>query len=252
MATKSQAGYCNKYDPYNDGTRFVFGYFYTLLNNLGVKSNVVAVCGENIEEYIKYAFTIATTNKSRIYFVEKDFRRYKRLIRKAKNMKRLKVLYGNVLTYEDLPGCHLKFSARVEDMGIGLRFDKMVYRMIGRLDEQKQQNQDGCRALKYKAQIFDGSRRYVSNKKAFASLQEYLKVVGSEIKSINGFHANSKNIKSMFAKGTQVLRFINKKGKISCVRGHHVKFKKRGKIVDFRLFTHTNGSSMITSILVYK
>jgi hypothetical protein len=272
--------YCEKYSETNMGMVDVFGRIYERLGKLKVNSNVVAVCGEDIYRYLYYAHDIARAPKARIIFVEKEMNRYKRLKGILKILKdagpnaglgchlgiapeilcaaqKAIVLHGNILTYEDIPGYPLNKSARVEDLGLGIRFDKLINRAIGRLDTQKTLYN---LTLK-KVQILDGSRKRVNDQQCFRLLQQYFSILGADLSSINGVlpcsrwddEDKSAQENWIFRCGKDIGTYTDDITGHKCsVAEHKVEFLKPGHIIDTKLYTYTNGGSMLSCLVVYK
>ena len=252
--------YCNKYDPKGKGTKYVFDSIFKTIKDAGFTSNVVAACGEDIDRYIDYGFSIATTSKSKVILVERDSARFHRLKAKAdkKNLKRLQVVYGNIFTYEDIPGIRLKRASRVEDLGIGIRFDKLVNRAIGRLDQQQGSITGEGRYL-LKAQILDGSRKWVSDTRAFRLLQQYFSLLDARLESINGWLPSSRwddkdcYDDTIFRHGKELITYKDNLRACKCkVYKHDVEFNEMGRIIQVKLFSSINGGSMLTCLVIYR
>lgn len=276
------AAYCEKYDPNNPGMCEVFNRIYNTIETVegtGIASNVVAACGENMARYLGYGAKIAKTKKSRLVLVELDEARYHRISGELKKLKstssprnystdkvyanvvdRAQIMLGNILTYESLPGIKIPRQARVEDLGLGCRFDKLIYKAIGRLDTQRElggyNSKSGKRLLK--AQILDGSRKRVGDQRCLRLLQQYVSILGAKLGGINGVLPSSReeddlNDSYIFRNGRFIGDYFDKKSGHKCtVYKHYVDFVDPGRIVTMDLYTYTNGGSMLSCVLVYR
>lgn len=117
--------YCEKYDHTNEGTVYVFEQFYKILAKDGFISNVVAVCGEDLDRYIKQVWPIVSKRQARAFFIEDNHDRYLRLKTRLAEytdpniQKRIRVIKGDIAQYLKNKKVGLKRPARIEDIGIG-------------------------------------------------------------------------------------------------------------------------------------
>jgi len=250
--------YCEKYDPDNYGLKYVFNKFYKTMNEMGIVSNVVASCGEDFDRYVKYALSIAKTASSRITFVENNANRFKRLKRKANKLglDRLQILHGDITTYESLPGIKLKWPSRVEDLELGVRFDKLIYKVMPRLDLQRNAGGTSGR-YRLKAQIIGGARKYVSDDRAFRLLQQYFSLLGAKLAGINGHLPASRHDdnfdSNVFFYGREIAKYTGKKLKWTYkVYEHETEFLDLGRIISVKLLSYTNGGNMLCCLVIYK
>jgi hypothetical protein len=250
--------YCEKYDHENPGTEYVFDDFYDTLYEIGMKSNLVAACGENIGRYIGYADKIAGHSSAKIVFMENDKERHARLQTCFDELfsdhiiyKRTQILLGDIFTYDSAQDIILKKASRLEDLGIGIRYDKLMPWAMARLGRQL--TGTGSHN-KFKAQMIDGSRKRVSEESCIMWLQMYLNVIGAELKSINGIPVKNADAYWIFRNGEQVATYVDElnKNRTCRVYSHSVKFKRTGRLVMLKLFSYINGGSMFSSLLVYR
>ncbi|KPK10621.1 MAG: hypothetical protein AMJ56_07575, partial [Anaerolineae bacterium SG8_19] len=123
--------YHEKYDPDNEGTQFVFNEFYRFLaNKHGMRSNLIACCGEDGERYRKYARMICSTGKARAYFIENNYKRYGKLYDMLRGAKRIRLIYGNVFNYINNPAYRESRPCRLEDLGLGIGLRRLVFSAI--------------------------------------------------------------------------------------------------------------------------
>lgn len=265
--------YCEKYDKYNPGMKEVFDRMYGAISDHGIKSNMVAACGEDLVRYLTYAANAVTihTKKGQVILVEQNRARYNNLKSELEKLKypigiigkaalRTTILHGNILTYEDIPGFPLKNPARIEDLGLGIRFDKLIRKAIGRLDTQRENYTVSRRSGKYfkKAQILDGSRKYVSDQRCFRLLQQYFSILDASLGGINGVLPSSRMSDEetsdfIFRCGKSLgIYEDNITGHKCRVFEHEVEFIDPGRIVDVKLYTYINGGSMLSCVVVYR
>lgn len=258
--------YCEKYDVYNPGMIVVFNKIYSEIFKQGTKSNMVAACGEDWYRYLKYATQIVSPPKAKLVLVERDLSRYRRikkgLARTRKNMntflepdlhktlKKTKVLHGDILTYESIPGIPIKGPSRIEDIGLGCRFDKLIYRALGRIDSQQKGYAWNAKSGRYfkKAQILDGSRRKMKDGECFELLHLYFSMLGAKLQYIN-----RRSMGHIFRYGKDLGTYSDPITKHTCrVYEHALEFYKIGRIVSVKIYTYTNGGSMLSCLVVYR
>ena len=274
--------YCEKYDPNNPGMHEVFNRMYktiSIVDGYGISSNMVAACGEDFRRYLKYGAKVATTKKSRLVLVESNRSRCERIsdgLTKLRRkmisrdypldtaytnvLNRSQVVHGNIFTYESIPNIKISQAARVEDLGLGCRFDKLVYKAIGRLDTQRElwncNKKSGKRLLK--AQILDGSRKMVGDHRCFRLLQQYVALLGARLGGINGALPSSRfdddlSDDYIFRNGRSLGIYTDKNSKHKCkVYKHEVEFLDPGRILTMDLYSYTNGGNMLSCLVIYR
>ena len=237
--------YNKKYDAHNEGTRFVFNKFYSILSNSGIKSNMVACCGRDYKTYEKYADMICRTPKAVAYFFENDPKRFNDIKEGIKSEKVL-VRLGSVLHYSDYG---VKAPCRVEDIGIGLGIRWMIAQATGRLHIQSRMRSDN--RYKWKAQILDSALRSVSDVEVVQLYQNYLFTVGLHIKRINGKDPCTPNI--LGKENSNILKTYGDSKVGQCnVYHHEVELEKNNRQATLLMTTCINGSRMLQSLLMYK
>ena len=240
--------YHEKYDPDNGGTQFVFNKFYkTLAEEYGIKSNMIACAGTDGKRYMRYANMLCSTTIARAYLIENDYKRYGELfdLLKLPLGGKVRLIHGNVFNYLNNPAYREKRPCRIEDFGIGIYFQKLVYSAIPMLDRQREL----CHYYKWKVQILDGAIRQLPKHRIWDTLQAYLNTIDVKIKTING----STNPRALEARDiNQIYKYIDKTGKTGTVYEHKVKLWPNTHQANLYLYCCLNGSPMMQTMLVYK
>jgi len=242
--------YHKRYDEHNSGTEFVFNTFYNALKDRGIRANLIAVPGKDVERYIDYASIVCgKAPRARVYFFENKADHLaiiKNGLSKSKRpiTNKINVVSGDVLCYEHFIG---KVSGRVEDLGLGLGIREMMSSCILRLFRQSRL--PGSHN-KWKAQILCSALRKVPATEWLELYQRYLSTVDLKIKSFNGLTDPDE----FAARGTGRLvhRYVDKQRRCCSVYEHKIVLEDNKRQAKLYLFTHMNGSFMMASMLVYK
>jgi len=228
----------------------VFDTIYSLLiNKYKLRTNIVATSGKDVNTYINY-FNSILTKKSKGLFCElktETFLKIKKQLEKRNDTNQMFVGHYNIFCYDDLTSS----PYRIEDFGLGLKFSYVADWAGVRLT--KQAAHFGLGKLG-KAQILDGSRRYLSDYACVSSINNYLSRIGARLKSVNGINTDTMNKKEkVFKYGKKVAWFPGTKTEKGCtVQEHSVKIITTNRPAILHLFCYTNGGSMLTSLLYYK
>jgi len=237
--------YYKKYDPDNGGTQYVFNKLYGILaNDYGVRSNMIACCGEDGLRYEKYA-EMLSTNKAKAYFIENSYERFGMLYDLIRNRKNIKVIHGDVFKYLGNPSYRAKRPCRVEDLGLGIGFKELACNAAVLLGRQ----QKFCHYHAWKAQILDGSIRQVTKHKVWDTLQAYLNTIDLKIKTVN--HSTNPKVLEVNP-DNYVHKYIDRTGKTGKVYEFKVELFPNTHQASLYIYSCLNGSPMMQTMLVYK
>lgn len=243
--------YYKKYDYRNAGIIYVFDSLYSKLISYSIKSNIMACPGADLNRYIKYAKAVYSTSKGKAFFIELKNKRYLQLKKiladkdkKTKN--RIKIIHDDIFKYDSNRLYPLARPCRVEDFGLGIGIRESIYKVMGRLYDQKSR----CDGQRLKAQILGSSIRQIPKDVIIELYQMYLSVLGLEIKSINGYKSTNPNCLSV-NNAEKILTYHDHTGKKGNVYKYHVKLSGTRRS-DMTLYSYYNGSPMLTSMIIYK
>ena len=239
--------YHEKYDHKNSGTVFVFDTMYAKLYKMGVKSNLIACCGEDAERYIKYAQMICTP-RARSFFVELEKERYDRISAAVKEKDRITAIHGDVFQYDKNSLYPMTTSARVEDLGLGIGIRELIYQAMPRLFYQKKT----CHQYHWKAQILDGAIRQVGKDVIVGLYRKYLAVLRLDIASINGHSPLSS--KCLATGSAECIHSYTdaSTGRTGKVYEHTIKLQANKRKAELYMYSCLNGSPMLQSLIIYK
>jgi len=249
VSKKRKIPYHNKYDHTNLGTKYAFNWFYEFMFNRGVKSSMVACCGEDYSRYVDYANMIAT-GRSKAYFAEKFKARYSKIHRGTKGHKNIIPMKYNVFHYMDSVKYKVKHAVRVLDLGLGIGIKKLLLNAAPLLQEQSLLDRKF-----WKVQLLDSAIRYRNSKFVLDCYTAYLKTIGLEIESINGINvATDLEYKCLKRENAIIVKtyFDGLLGKKAHVYQHNVVLKKNDRHATLIMFECINGSTMLQSMLLFK
>ena len=246
---KRKRPYHRKYDHTNLGTKYVFGWFYEYMAHSGIRSNLVACCGEDFSRYIDYASMIAT-GKAKAFLVEKDAERFERIRKGVKGYKNVVAIKHNVFNYIDNPKYGMVKHARVVDIGLGIGVKELLLSAAPLLQKQSSLNHK-----LWKAQILDGAIRQKNSGYVLDCYITYLKTIGLKIKSINGIdiETDTKGTCLSHKNALVVKRYPDKlSGTSGIVYQHNVVLEVNNRQAILFIFECKNGSWMMQSLLMFK
>jgi len=268
----SEEEYSHKYDPTNEGTHFVFNYFYKTIQKHTNATNVAAVPGVDVVRYLKYGAMLSHGPKeSTLALFENNVSRYTevkavldrsehKLFAQANN---LRVIYtlGDIFSYESAPGQR----CRIEDYGIGIGHRELMVRVAQRLyNHQRFVN----KSRKYwKAIITDTAIRQIRKEELLYSLQAYLTMSFGQhiqITEVNGMDATNRQNHALCFSTVNGVAMHEYEGKPRRHNGKHTKDVKgtvrrfdvnvstNSREIKLLVFTCKNGSEMLQTLLMYK
>jgi len=244
--------YFKKYDEQCGGIQYVFDRFYNILEEKKIKGNIVACPGKDIDRYIKYFGQVKGRGKWKGTFFELDEKLFNKMdLATLHTDLNIKALRSNILVYEDDPDYESKRSAPIEDLGIGSGMVNLMAYINAKLHRQDRRTL----ANRKKVQIVNSCLRNVSYKNAIKGYKDYLKVIGVELKRINGIPVNLEDGEYCLSKefATRVYSYPDMLLKKDVhVYKHEVELKDNDREAELFIHTYINGSTMMQSMLIYK
>lgn len=255
--------YCDKYDPKNAGTIFVFDTLWNKLSSdYGMISNSISCPGEDVGRYIDYVLPILATYRypAYAYFIEIKRDRFIRIKRKVNRIcqkqgldrNQFVLIHGDIFDYTNNPLYKHSLPARIEDLGLGFGIHNMICNFgIPRLYRQATYT-----AGYWKAQIISSATRGALAGEVVPRYKAYLSTINAKIESVNGHSPdNPECLHREHAKCIEFLyqdKLYKKKKHICNVYEHTVKLKTNKRQAKLYMYSYMNGSRMLASLLVYK
>lgn len=259
--------YAEKYDPCCKAMHTVFDYIYTnVVKSYGIRANMVMVSGEDVDRYIKYIAPLISGVPCKAVIMENNRERVKRLRTKLlqslkkRNIhnKKVKVVSGNIITYQDNHKVNnfIKTPARFIDLGLGIGFEALTE--MARLVLFNQQKV--YRYKKRKMLVLDGARRRIHDADCVKALNNVLAKIDQKIVTINGvdvsetssFYNKRYSGKGIFTIGKKLPCTEIKKSSMGPMKHSVVLIGNKKREAKLTLFTYTNGNGMLTATLQYK
>ena len=245
--------YFEKYDEYNPGTQYVHDRSYTVIAENGITGNIVACPGRDIPRYISYCDKIKTKSLWTGYFFEIDPQHYKTIKEVLDSQfpeKNIIPVNGDILTYDVNPKYHSSnASALIEDLCIGTSIADLLPFATARLNRQSRRT----KIISRKVQMISTSLRNISHVDTIKYYQQYLKIIDTRIKTINGLSvSNYNNAKCCMTKkyGKVIKEYKQTNGNNGKVYEHVVELEG-SRHAEMKLYTYMSGSCILHSQLMY-
>jgi hypothetical protein len=200
-----------------------------------MKSNVMMIAGPAIERHISDGFKIASTPKAKIHLVEKDFERYKEMVRRYGSIpnkpkewaKKITLIHGDILLCD---------STRFEDLDLCQTLSSLRYLVGHRL---LLQSKLGGSAFKLrKCMLITASlRHYELNRTLDALFNLVRDILGAKVALWSG------------TKGEKHSRLYKEHG----VKEYSPYIESHGRLLlnGLRFYTYRDGAPMFSCVILY-